>query len=113
MIKKANEKTCSLTLLVEGVRQAAGTPIEAKSKGVFVSNTTLQDNNLYPSQIDVGSNSNYCNPATSKCMGKCCKNLGRTFLKIKYINKTGYFCNKCAEDLLDGLAVRLTSKDAI
>jgi hypothetical protein len=39
------------------------------------------------------------------CSGKGCKNLGKTLLKIRYINKTGLFCHSCAEDLLDqGLA---------
>ena len=41
------------------------------------------------------------------CSGKGCNNLGKILLKIKYINKTGLFCDSCAEDLLDqGLAVK-------
>jgi hypothetical protein len=41
-----------------------------------------------------------------KCSGKGCTDIGKTPLKIVYINKTGYFCDPCTEDLLDhGLAV--------
>jgi hypothetical protein len=41
------------------------------------------------------------------CSGKGCKNLGKTLLKIKYINKTGLFCDSCAAGLLDhGLAFK-------
>jgi hypothetical protein len=41
-----------------------------------------------------------------KCSGKGCTDIGKTPLKIVYINKTGYFCDSCSEDLLHhGLAV--------
>jgi hypothetical protein len=68
-----------------------------------VDNITSQDNNLYQSQIEIRSNSNYSNSATLKlkCMGKGCDNFGKSFLKIKYINKVGYFCEKCTKDLLN------------
>jgi len=34
-----------------------------------------------------------------ECAGKGCKNFGTTLLKIRYINKEGYFCNLCTQDL--------------
>jgi hypothetical protein len=34
-----------------------------------------------------------------KCCAKGCAKLGG-LLKINYINKTGYFCDSCAQDLL-------------
>jgi hypothetical protein len=66
-------------------------------------NITSQDNNLYQPQTEIRSNFNYSNPDLSKpkCMGIGCKNLGRIFLKIEFINKVGHFCDTCAEDLLD------------
>jgi hypothetical protein len=43
-----------------------------------------------------------------KCSGKGCTNIGRTPLRIASINKTGYFCDSCSEDLLhQGLAVEV------
>jgi formamidopyrimidine-DNA glycosylase len=43
-----------------------------------------------------------------RCSGKGCKEIGITLLKIVYINKTGYFCDSCSEDLLHlGLAVEV------
>ena len=35
-----------------------------------------------------------------KCSGKGCTDIGKTLLKIVYINKTGYFCESCSEDIL-------------
>ena len=35
-----------------------------------------------------------------KCSGKGCTDIGKTLLKIVYINKTGYFCDSCSQDLL-------------
>lgn len=35
-----------------------------------------------------------------KCAGANCSNPGRILLGIRYIKKQGYFCNSCAEDLL-------------
>jgi hypothetical protein len=41
------------------------------------------------------------------CVGKDCKREGTTLLKIKYLQKTGYFCNVCTSELLQlGLAVQ-------
>jgi hypothetical protein len=43
-----------------------------------------------------------------RCSGKGCINTGVTLLKIVYINKTGYFCDSCSEDLLHlGLAAEV------
>jgi hypothetical protein len=60
-------------------------------------NITSQDNNLYRSQTKIKSSHA---ALISKCMGKGCRKLGRTFLKINYVNKVGYFCETCAEDLI-------------
>jgi hypothetical protein len=41
-----------------------------------------------------------------RCSGKGCADIGKTLLKIVYINKTGHFCDSCKEDLLhQGLAM--------
>jgi hypothetical protein len=43
-----------------------------------------------------------------KCCAKGCAKLGRLLLKINYVNKTGYFCDSCAQDLLQqALAVEI------
>ena len=34
------------------------------------------------------------------CAGKGCQNEGTTFLRIKYLKKTGYFCDSCKIELL-------------
>jgi hypothetical protein len=34
------------------------------------------------------------------CAGKDCKRKGRTLLRVKYLNKNGYFCDSCTADLL-------------
>jgi predicted SprT family Zn-dependent metalloprotease len=34
------------------------------------------------------------------CAGLNCSSKPNHKLKIKYINKTGYFCQRCSEDLL-------------
>jgi hypothetical protein len=38
--------------------------------------------------------------AFKECAGKGCKNIARHKLKIKYIQKIGYFCDSCKDDLL-------------
>ena len=44
----------------------------------------------------------------NKCSGRNCTKIGKTILKIRYINKTGLFCDSCAEDLLEqGLALKI------
>jgi hypothetical protein len=35
-----------------------------------------------------------------KCAGKGCDKVGKTILKIRYLNKTGLFCNSCVNDLI-------------
>lgn len=35
-----------------------------------------------------------------KCAGKGCDRAGRTILKVRYLNKTGIFCDSCVNDLL-------------
>jgi hypothetical protein len=48
-----------------------------------------------------------------RCSGKGCTEIGKILLKIVYINKAGYFCDSCSEDLLhQELAVKV-GKDVI
>jgi hypothetical protein len=48
----------------------------------------------------MGTTSNNVVEEDNKCCAKGCTKLGRLLLKINYINKTGYFCDPCAKDLL-------------
>lgn len=70
-----------------------------------MNNIPSQDNNLYQSlNYDSGDS---LTKSPSKCNCKGCEKSGKTLLKINYINKTGYFCENCAEDLLsEELAVK-------
>jgi len=45
-------------------------------------------------------NVNYNFEQYKECAGKGCKGGGKTLLRIKYLNKKGYFCNSCTADLL-------------
>jgi hypothetical protein len=45
-------------------------------------------------------NIHYNSKQYKDCAGKDCKRKGRTLLRIKYLQKNGYFCDSCAEDLL-------------
>jgi hypothetical protein len=41
-----------------------------------------------------------------QCAGKDCNRIGTQLLKIRYLNKSGYFCNVCKKELLDlGLVI--------
>jgi hypothetical protein len=114
LTKAENETTSSLTQALNKQSQAVTTPSETKSESFLINNIASDDNNLYQSEISFGSNSNFCNPTTSKpkCMGKGCEYCGRILLKIKYINKIGYFCDNCAKDLLvEGLAISTSEVD--
>ena len=43
-----------------------------------------------------------------ECAGRGCRNHPIHNLKIRYINKTGYFCQRCTDDLLRSeLAVKI------
>lgn len=42
-----------------------------------------------------------------RCPGHGCKNIGRNALKIIYINKIGWFCDKCKNDFI---ALKLTEE---
>lgn len=35
------------------------------------------------------------------CAGRNCPKIGKNTLVIKYINKTGNFCDSCSKDLLE------------
>jgi len=55
----------------------------------------------------MNSNTHYNSEEYKQYAGKGCKEEGKTLLKIKYLQKTGYFCNFCTSELLQlGLAVR-------
>ena len=42
-----------------------------------------------------------------QCAGKGCEKEGKIVLAVRYLKRTGHFCESCAEDLLRfGLAVR-------
>ena len=38
--------------------------------------------------------------STNQCAGKNCKDIGIKSLKIHYIKKVGFFCKRCAEELI-------------
>jgi hypothetical protein len=48
----------------------------------------------------MGTASNNVVEEDNRCCAKDCTKLGRHLLKINYINKTGYLCDSCAQDLL-------------
>jgi hypothetical protein len=55
----------------------------------------------------MNSNIYYNSEEYKDCAGKDCKRKGMTLLRIKYLQKTGYFCNFCTSELLQmGLAVQ-------
>ena len=45
-------------------------------------------------------NSHYNTEGYKECAGKGCKGEGKTFLKIKYLQKKGYFCDICKAEVL-------------
>ena len=34
------------------------------------------------------------------CAGRNCEKIGTIILKLRFLNKTGIFCEQCAEDIL-------------
>jgi hypothetical protein len=40
------------------------------------------------------------NNRSNVCFGKKCNNKGNRLLTIKYVHKSGWFCEKCAEELI-------------
>jgi len=49
----------------------------------------------------------YALDAYKDCAGRGCSNPGRILLEIRYIKKQGYFCESCAESLLQNeLAIK-------
>jgi hypothetical protein len=48
----------------------------------------------------MNSTFNNTSPEYKKCAGKGCDRIGRTILKIRYLNKTGFFCDCCVNDLV-------------
>jgi hypothetical protein len=48
----------------------------------------------------MNSNIDYNSEEYKQCAGKDCKGEGKTLLKIKYLQKNGYFCDSCTADLL-------------
>jgi hypothetical protein len=56
----------------------------------------------------MNSNSNNASLEYKKCAGKDCERIGRTILKVRYLNKTGLFCDCCVNDLVAAdLAIRV------
>jgi hypothetical protein len=48
------------------------------------------------------------------CAALNCNNKPISTLKVKYINKTGHFCQRCTEDLIQSeLAVGISKGDVI
>jgi hypothetical protein len=45
-----------------------------------------------------------------ECAGRNCKNAGISNLKIKYIHKSGWFCNSCKNDLKEADLIDITEK---
>ena len=48
----------------------------------------------------MNSNIHYNSEEYKQCAGKGCKEEGKTLLRINFLKKNGYFCDSCAEDLL-------------
>lgn len=56
----------------------------------------------------MNSSSNNVNIEYKKCAGKGCDRVGRTILKVRYLNKTGLFCDSCVNDLVAAdIAIRV------
>jgi hypothetical protein len=48
----------------------------------------------------MNSNIHIASDEFKECAGKGCKGEGKTLLKIKYLQKNGYFCDFCKAELL-------------
>jgi len=56
----------------------------------------------------MNSTSNNASLEYKMCAGRGCDRVGTTTLKVRHINKTGIFCDYCANDLLtEDLAVKV------
>jgi hypothetical protein len=56
----------------------------------------------------MNSTFNNVSPEYKKCAGKDCDRIGRTILRIRYLNKTGLFCDCCVNDLVaEDLAMKV------
>lgn len=44
------------------------------------------------------------------CLGNRCNNKGSILLTIKYIHKAGWFCKKCAEELISNKLIEEVNK---
>jgi hypothetical protein len=56
----------------------------------------------------MNSTSNNVSIEYRKCAGKGCDRVGRTILKVRYLNKTGLFCDSCVDDLVAAdIAIRV------
>lgn len=47
-----------------------------------------------------------------KCAGKGCDRVGMIILNVRYLNKTGLFCDYCANDLINQDLVEKTKGDS-
>jgi hypothetical protein len=80
----------------------------------ILSKTTRQyqpEGNNYSQKSKILSVSDIGNNSAAKpqrCSGKNCTNYGTNLLEIRFIVKTGYFCDLCTKDLLnEGLATEV------
>jgi hypothetical protein len=48
----------------------------------------------------MNSTSNNASLEYKKCAGKGCDRVGKTILKVRYLNKNGLFCDRCTKDLV-------------
>jgi hypothetical protein len=48
----------------------------------------------------MNSTSNKVDLEYKRCAGKGCNRVERTILKVRYLNKTGLFCDCCVNDLV-------------
>jgi hypothetical protein len=73
-----------------------------------MNNTISEANNLFADLTISESYSNHYSES-KQGSGKGCKKVANNLLLISFVNKRGYFCDKCTHDLLaEQLAVRLS-----
>ncbi len=60
-----------------------------------------------------GTNNDIQEYKTCVCAGLNCVNTPISILKVKYINKTGHFCQQCTADLLQHELAEEISKEVV
>ena len=51
-------------------------------------------------QVYLNARSSHSAKELKYCAGKGCQKVGKIVLKIKYLGKSGYFCDSCTDELL-------------